>query len=364
MEVKDRAIELAIERARRAESFALELEEAMLGMEDHIAETEEALAREQEALARERTEHLSLKRTIAREGAIVQKRLTSSASVSYASASASASASRKTKSFTSMTSDTEGYTSIDDTGDEAKGGAAAGIRRGKKGSVSLREDGERNWGRGRDGDRDRGHESSDYESSVGGSGTPGRARTSSRRPKPLIISENASSGGGSKNGEDKELREPRVKRSQSKLSRADSYAMVRDPVGLKELQASRDSLKRAMRDIMEKAAVLVEAQQGNMPFRFSNGSSSLGRSRKENEEACREVLGTVEAEVNESQEFVDRAEKLLGKMGVLEIRGASAKKKLEARKQRIGELEQKLGLNVSRKKPPQPSCFLPFKMKK
>jgi len=63
-----------------------------------------------------------------------------------------------------------------------------------------------------------------------------------------------------------------------------------------------------------------------MPFRFSNGSSSLGKSRKESEEACREVLGTVEKEVNESQEFVDRAEKLLAKMGVLEVRGRRRRK--------------------------------------
>jgi len=70
------------------------------------------------------------------------------------------------------------------------------------------------------------------------------------------------------------MREPRVKRSQSKLSRADSVAALRDPVGLKELQSSRDSLKRAMREIMEKAAVLVEAQQGTCPFDSPTGAAA------------------------------------------------------------------------------------------
>jgi len=31
---------------------------------------------------------------------------------------------------------------------------------------------------------------------------------------------------------------------------------------------------------------------------------------------------------------------------------------------RIGELESKLGLNISRKKAQQPTCFHPFKLKK
>jgi len=177
----------------------LELEEAMLGLEDQLAETEEALGREQGALARERADHSSLKRTIAREGAIVQKRLTASTS-----ASASASASRKTKSFTSMTSDTEGYTSIDDTGDEAKGGAPGGVRHQRKASLSQLEEGGLGEGRGKgkekDLERERRGGMSRVTMSLQWGGTPGRVKTSTRRPKPLIISENASSGGGSKYG--------------------------------------------------------------------------------------------------------------------------------------------------------------------
>ncbi|CAI5499127.1 unnamed protein product [Closterium sp. Naga37s-1] len=115
---------------------------------------------------------------------------------------------------------------------------------------------------------------------------------------------------------------------------------VRAAVGLKELQASRDALRIAMRGVRERAALAAEAQQ-----RVAGSQGRRGKvGRKAEAGAVGEMLAEVEEEVVEGQSLVERAERIVARMAALESKGAGVGKKMEGKRKRLAELEARLGL--------------------
>ncbi|CAI5470403.1 unnamed protein product [Closterium sp. Yama58-4] len=131
---------------------------------------------------------------------------------------------------------------------------------------------------------------------------------------------------------------------------------ARAAVGLKELQASRDALRIAMRGVRERAALAAEAQQ-----RAAGGQGRRGKAgRKAEAGAVGEMLAEVEEEVVEGQSLVERAERIVARMAALESKGAGVGKKMEGKRKRLAELEARLGLAPRRGAGGGLSCLLPF----
>ncbi|CAI5984863.1 unnamed protein product [Closterium sp. NIES-64] len=288
VEVKDRAMEMAMDRARRAETRLREME-AQLMEQRQAAAASAAAAAAAAATA-----------TVAGGGAAGAAETSSAGGGKGGAAEISSSGAG-------------GASTSEAVGSRTQGGVGRGEEEGQSDEEELKEEGDeiaemtgrkqrgstKRRGRGERGDR----------------GESCASSTTDRSDSHLLLS--------------------------GATPIASSGALqARAAVGLKELQANRDALRIAMRGVRERAALAAEAQQ-----RAAGGQGRRGKAgRKAEAGAVGEMLAEVEEEVVEGQSLVERAERIVARMAALESKGAGVGKKMEGKRKRLAELEARLGL--------------------